>query len=121
MNEYDPTVNPGDTRVRAHTINISNNLNGYPRVDIQEERVIKTKDGVERGLEGLGFFSVTIDPTELTTPYPVRDLATDQETGDTEFPAQLFQSFYSWVRSKQLARDAAAQAALPPVILPPAP
>ena len=103
MTDYAPTVNPGDTRRRTRYIGIRTPLNVAPTVEVLEQDVIRTKTG-EAVLADLGSFPTPLDLAEV---FPLRNPVDDSLTGDTATAAQAMALIYSWVRAKQLARDAA--------------
>jgi hypothetical protein len=110
MPTYAPTVTPGDQRRRTRYIGIRVPHDGVPTVEILEQEVIRAKAG-ERVLEDLNGFGVAMDEKEMAASFQVRDPITDAEIpGATATGAQVFALIYSWVRAKQLARDAAAAA-----------
>ena len=106
MPVYAPTPNPGDQRRRTRYLGIRIPHNAPPTVEILEQEIIRAKDG-ERILEDLNGFSVVMTEGELAADFPIRDPETDAEIpGQTATGAQAFALIYSWVRAKQLARDA---------------
>jgi len=106
---YEPTHSPGDTRLRSRYIGIRVPPNAYPTVEVLEQTVIRTKDGVEKILEDLGAVTgiPTLDPAALAVQYPARDPATDQIIdGKFVSAGDAFACVYAVVRGWQLARDA---------------
>ena len=106
MTTYAPTVNPGDTRTRTRYFGARLPHDGQPEIEILEQEIIRTAAG-ERVLDNLGQVPVgAFDPNES---YEIRNPLTDEPTGQTATVAQAYALIYSWVRSKQTARDNAAQ------------
>lgn len=109
MTTYAPTIATGEQRRRTRYIGIRTPLGQAPQVEVLEQEVIRTQAG-ERVLEDLGqvagIGALTLE--EMATAFPLRNPETDAEIGGTATPAQALALIYSWVRSKQLARDAAA-------------
>lgn len=107
--KYDPTVNPGDTRLRSRYIGIRVPPNAYPTVEVLEQTVIRTKDGVEKILEDLGAVAgiPVLDSAALAVQYPARNPVTDEIIpGKFTTPGDAFAAVYDVVRGWQLARDA---------------
>jgi len=101
---YAPTTQPGETRTRTRYIGIRTPHDAPPQIESLEQEVIRTATG-ERVLADLG--NVPTGAFDVTESFPVRDPSTDAETGDTATVGQALALIYSWVRAKQLARDAA--------------
>jgi hypothetical protein len=103
---YAPSTNPGDTRTRTRYIGIRTPHDAPPQIEILEQEVVRTAAG-ERVLADLG--NVAVCAFDVTESFAVRDPSTDAEIGDTATVGDALVLIYSWVRAKQLARDAAEQ------------
>ena len=101
---YAPTQAPGDTRRRCRYVGIWIPHDGPPRVDVLEQEVVRLGAGEQVLADLPGFPRVLAD---LSASFPVRDPATDAETGQRATVAQALALIYSWTRAQQLERDAA--------------
>lgn len=117
MTTYAPTVSPGDVRRRTRFIGIWVPLDERtpediaagvaapaPLIQVLEQDVIRTKDGSEKVLADLGTLPHTgFQPDRV---FPVRDLVTDEPTGETATMLDVMALVQSWVRDAQDWRDA---------------
>lgn len=118
---YAPTVNPGDVRRRVHRIDLVTPPNGAISIRIYEQDVVRLADGTEEPLRDQGVITATIDPTnptQLMAMFALRNYADDTLLGTDMNVATVLTSFFSWVRSKQLARDWVHDNPPPPPVQP---
>jgi len=108
MSDYDPTVNPGDTRLRIWKIQGSNALSKLPTLFFYEEEAIKTSAGDDQTLSSArDILQVSYDPA---SDIPVRNPETDELTGEVDSQGRLYQLLYSLGRLAQTNRDESSQA-----------
>ncbi len=111
---YAPTVNPGDIRRRVKRIELSTPLAGRIAVTIYEEDVVRLAAGAEVPLRDQGAISVIVDPSDaaqMASVFALRSYADDSLLGSDMAVGSVLMAFFSWVRSRQLARDAASPSA----------
>lgn len=111
-NPYGPTTNPGDERLRCCEFTARLPLNAPAQIQAREERVIRTKAGVEHVLEARGLMDGFIDldlsdPATLATEVPLFDPATYLPTGQSTTIGALFVGVFSYIHGRRLIRDAA--------------
>lgn len=103
MPTYDPTTQPGQTRRRISVLWGYNKLSEMPRIDFQEQEVVRLGDGAEAHLRDTRAVSVAYTPG---LSIPLRDPISDAVIG-TITHDQIFAAIYALGRQAQLDADAA--------------
>lgn len=107
---YTPGV-VGQPYVRTPRIAITHDVNGHTFVSVDEMEAIPLLDGTIFEKGNLGALPIAVEPAGMLEEFPLVDVTTNTSIpGMSGTVQQLFVLLTSFVRAKQLARDAAQQA-----------
>lgn len=119
MTNYNKTVSTAELTPyrRTRYIMIRVPADNDPQVQVEEsDAMIINGKVIEIPFDAMqNSINITMTKEEFSNTFDILNSETDVATGQTATAAQVFELIYSWVRSKQLARDAVLKG-LPPVI-----